>query len=79
MEASEMPRCKTCLWWNCGQENEMACSQNPNFRICDNLERLGESQSVDTTRNDVLQYSYDESGCIYTGPEFGCVHYEQKG
>jgi hypothetical protein len=23
-----------------------------------------------------LRYCYDEGGCFYTGPEFGCVHWE---
>jgi len=36
-----------------------------------------EQRETPATR-DMLIYTYDESGSFWAGPDFGCVHHEEK-
>jgi hypothetical protein len=60
-------RCRTCKWWKSEIESEGEC-WHPKV----------ESNGWPRRSLDGAWYSYDEGGCIETGPEFGCVHWEGK-
>lgn len=62
-----MKHCKTCTWRVDGEEG---------FE-CKNREKIGERLHTHEA-DDALTYSYDEGGYFRPGPEFGCVHHEEK-
>ena len=70
-------RCRNCMWWNspnpsckanpCYGLNNMACKQ-----LCLNIRVNGYDA-------DGVQGTNAKGDCgIETGPEFGCVHFDQK-
>ena len=59
-------RCKNCKW-------------RDDNGYCYNDEKIHEDDSRSKHYlNDHLVYDYLESGGFWVGPEFGCVHFEQK-
>jgi hypothetical protein len=66
-------RCKTCRYWD-------RRTTNDDVRECTNP-AIGERGRLRDNgcdlRADRLEYEYNEDGLIFTGPEFGCVHYIQ--
>jgi hypothetical protein len=73
---SEFPRCKTCKFW---EKNDFMPP-----RTCIHKD-LGEGRDVYVLNgNEVvpfgnaLTYSYREGGAFHPGPDFGCVHHEEK-
>lgn len=72
-----MKRCKTCKWW----ERDVEHIGPEQCRPC-NSSKIGEpyhlyKRSTDKDL-DILSYTYDEAGYILTGPDFGCVHHEDR-
>jgi hypothetical protein len=64
-----MNTCKTCKWWN----NNPLGNEIPNtWGYCDELERI----SGDIPPVDGLLAIYADA--ILTGPDFGCVHHQEK-
>lgn len=39
---------------------------------------FGDTESQDTP-GDECRYTYDEGGAFHPGPDFGCVHYKERG
>lgn len=78
MEASEIPRCKTCKWW----QQDKKHSGPDECRVCD-CPKVGErswlAKHGTKSELDILTYPYDEGGWILPGPDFGCVHHVAKG
>ena len=62
-----MGKCKDCKWWGTDE------NQAPIETVCE-YPRIWGSYSEAKKHKDVM-VSYETIG---TGPEFGCVHYEQK-
>lgn len=62
--------CKKCSFWD-DEENDTWIG-----RTCHNPNILPGSIEVHLA-NASLQY-YDEGGKGVTGPDFGCIHFEQK-
>ena len=70
-----MNRCKDCVWWS---KYDRSWANNPGQEAggyC-NHGKIEESPVV--YRPDALCYSYNEGGAFWTGPEFGCVHWEKR-
>lgn len=65
------PTCKTCAHWT----DEGGLSPR-GYRICA-CPKICEPMDYDGA-DDSLVYEYDEGGEISTGPDFGCIHHEQK-
>lgn len=67
-----MNRCKTCKHWTPEEdrfENVGTCYHD----------KLAEYTGRGSCAPDALIYPYDEgAGHFWTGPEFGCVHHEEK-
>lgn len=68
-----MTTCKTCAHW----------SDKPPYGRVDFLHRTCECPKLQEdiytdTPEDTLCYSYQEGGCFYAGPDFGCVHWIKK-
>lgn len=63
----EQPRCKTCKWWA-----NQAWPEDGNMREC-----LHENVEGGIHGDDRLVAIYCD-GEILTGPDFGCVHHEEK-
>ena len=62
----EYPRCKTCKWWS-----KQEWPDDAGKRACLN-------QKLDTLDGkDTLYAPYCDTE-VLTGPDFGCVHHEQK-
>lgn len=73
-------RCKNCKWWDSEnsslRNNDTFACTNPKLgEYCDVRERLGADYE---SASDTLEYEYNEGGSIFTGPDFGCVHFEAK-
>lgn len=71
-------RCKDCKWWSADDaaSRSFACEPIGVMRICEHP-KLGDPSTV-TNDADALRYEHDEGGMIETGPEFGCIHFEEK-
>lgn len=69
-----MGRCKDCRHW--GQENGEDYRGEDGYFPCQNP-LIGEDVNTGG-RMDAAMYPYSEGGCIFTGPEFGCVHFEPR-
>lgn len=69
----DLESCKTCKWWG----EEAWDIPHKQSRECENHDKIGETFEVKADV-DTMVYSYNESGRFWTGPEFGCVHYEPK-
>jgi hypothetical protein len=69
-----MNKCKGCKWWQ-----EDGFWKNKTHKRC-KQEKVsgGEDESV-SHLDDAYIFSTDPQGeTFWTGPEFGCVHWEQK-
>lgn len=67
--------CSACRWW---VEDDHTMAPHPQ-RECRNEKFLHESgwpSAGDAAKS--LTYQYYEGGQIWTGPDFGCVHFEQN-
>ena len=66
-----MNTCKTCKHWTkrTGKNERVERGQCENEKLDDNFGELS---------SDGLSYEYYESGGIFTGPNFGCVHHEAQ-
>lgn len=60
---TDYPRCKTCRHWD--DRGRPA----DRMYICDNPKVF---------EGDELDEADAETGCFYTGPDFGCVHHKPK-
>lgn len=70
-----MNRCATCKHWQAwpyGRDARGAAGG-----LCRSA-KIGEDGDVRYDA-DALVYPYQEGGEIWTGPEFGCVHWQAKG
>lgn len=76
MEPIRLPKygtCAACAWWEKGEPRWATKPQ----KECQNGEFLHESDSRDSgDPASSLSYQYREGGEIWTGPEFGCVHFK---
>lgn len=75
LSARGAANCATCKHWTddthyMGVKHVRRCA-SPKL-----AEPADTPNDVDTS--DMLFYSYDEGGRFYTGPRFGCVHWEAK-
>ena len=63
----------------CNRRNEMKCNECIHWEWPDNKMGLCTKTVRDVGRKGMVAVSDDgwEAG-IYTGPEFGCVHYEKE-
>ena len=64
--------CKDCKWWDgLPTDSYNDCSHDKIYHYCpDYMERLPDALMV--------YYLEDKGGSIQTGPDFGCVHWEEK-
>lgn len=70
--------CKTCFFWD-EERRDRSVRQFDRegiLRICGHP-KLSDLGFV-SGHSDSLAYEYDEGGLILTGPEFGCVHHEER-
>ena len=65
-----MNQCKTCDFWG-----EFGTQES--FGICHHP-KLADLGAVRGQGPDVLGYEFDEGVAILTGPEFGCIHHEER-
>ena len=65
-----MNTCRNCTFWN----NDDTYNCRGNLLQCTN-EKLREG--IEDAKLDELCYAYYEGGGFYTGPDFGCVHWEK--
>ena len=73
LNAAGVPHCSDCRWW-AEDKHTLAPSRQ---RECRNSEFLHEARcSSDEEASRSLTYQYCEGGQIWTGPDFGCVHFE---
>ena len=67
-----MNYCETCVFWKKEQERlgstHEACLHS----------KLCEAYDAEAFAADALTYSYQEGGCFYPGPKFGCVHHKER-
>ena len=66
-------KCKDCKHWTTEAPYQLPNSYKS--RMCGSA-KLVEEFWDDDEALDMLHYSYAEGGAFYTGPEFGCVHFE---
>lgn len=60
---TDYPRCKTCRHWDDrGRRDSAMC----------------ECKNSNVLAGDGIDEACSETGCFYTGPDFGCVHHESK-
>lgn len=81
-----MNRCSTCKWWGF-EEVKWVNNAPEGYRKCANP-KLGDyaqyidddkpNHNADNTRDDALISAWQEMGETITGPNFGCVHWEEK-
>lgn len=62
-------RCQTCRWWGPPAAFLRACSQ-PKFRV-------GYQFADAEVPSDGMRVENDEGWGFVTGPDFGCVHWEE--
>jgi hypothetical protein len=72
---NEKNYCETCKHRDSTATPASPCLHN--YRVCNNGNKLLEGHGWDDN-DDSLIYAYDEGGCFYVGPKFGCVHHEEK-
>lgn len=61
----EYPKCKTCRWWK-GRDAHT------------NKQHKCSHQKLATLLSEPLDGADGRGNCIYTGPDFGCIHHEPK-
>lgn len=84
-----MNTCKTCKWWTAPNERQQHSISS--FRECENpllnqygfAENAGGFSGADTipgTSNQACPGAGDPNGGVWfsTGPDFGCIHHEEK-
>jgi len=58
------------------------CSWRDATGHCNNTDKIFESDyyslEKDKSKDDYLEYSFDESGGFYVGENFGCIHFKNK-
>lgn len=68
-----MSTCKTCkLWEKCGPKSYPTRQGVGGYCTSPKL-----VEGVGLYERDTLEYSYNEGGSFWTGPDFGCVHHMQ--
>ena len=67
----EVPTCKTCKWWDTVEIAE----HFRRHRACHSPKLMPPDDAEYGT--DTLLY-YDEGSKFWSGPDFGCVHHEDK-
>lgn len=77
------PRCSTCVHWfrgNWSNLRGLGLDENPrcNSPKIAELARGEEDYQAQKDQDDMLVYSYYEGGTFFTGPNFGCVHHEER-
>jgi len=71
-QQSELKRCSGCKWWN--RESRYWRKGPPELHRCNKIES---TESEDWPED--LAFTTPADGCeveFWTGPEFGCVHWE---
>jgi hypothetical protein len=63
----ELPTCKTCKWWDDSGHH------NFGHKLCLH-EKMNHSGPED--KDNIINEGYD--GAVYYGPDFGCIHWEEK-
>lgn len=69
--AVNIGRCRDCRHYvsiDHGMDTRRECRSD---KICEPLDE-------DRDASDQLVYEYDESGWFFPGPDFGCVHWEER-
>ncbi len=69
-----MNTCKTCNWWVDTEEWQLKLHY---FQGRCNHVTVNE-EALNAMRSCCVTDTSDESGLIYTGPDFGCIHHEEK-
>lgn len=67
-----MNTCDNCKHWDVKDERE-----GRNRCACKKLV-TATWLSIQVDAYDSLVHEYDDGGSFYTGPKFGCLHFEQK-
>lgn len=67
-----MNTCDTCKWWD---QRAESFSVKPIQGICTNPKVTGENSPKRTDENILQHGGWAE---LWTGPKFGCIHYEPK-
>ena len=67
-----MNTCKTCQHWD---EVRPLWGRNIELAECLSGKFMEGDHDYDT---DCVIYTYEEGGSFLTGPDFGCIHYEEK-
>ena len=66
-----MGHCKDCALWDLNDELSEGRRWCTSDKIC---ERWDAADGADN----LLVYSYNEGGSFSSGPEFGCVHFQER-
>lgn len=79
----ERPKfCKTCKSWTPFNEKYPGHGYMKEDPVCDGgiceSDKLTEPTEQNAHMANTLTYAYDEGGSFWTGPEFGCVHWEER-
>ncbi len=69
-----MNTCKTCRWWN-GEQGVAIYSENG--KSCDNP-KLNPAQYSSRPVDGAEGIAMSDDTHIETGPDFGCIHHEEK-
>jgi len=69
-----VPTCRTCRHW----KPDVVQHLPPRVDHLCSHPKLGDDMDVDKSAGDALWYEWAEGGGIYTGPNFGCVHHEER-
>jgi hypothetical protein len=65
------PKCKTCKWYNA---TARICYE----RVCSCQKMVYGYGYTDEPKNDEVEIEDDEGWGMIPGPEFGCIHHEEK-
>lgn len=74
-----MNTCKTCKWWGPSYVSEYRHTPESGFGHCDSPKILeGYGHDPKTSPQDAAIIENDEGWGWATGPDFGCIHHEEK-
>ncbi len=81
-----MNRCKTCKWWKC-DTSKMELTYNPNDAPDSRWQDRTPTRAIPiqhecgnehvSSRDPSGMVDSEDYGGVFTGPDFGCIHYEE--
>lgn len=84
-----MNTCDACKWWTAPTVWEVGMTivekRTADFGLCDNPKCNTDDRTREVNEPPAVDLSYagpsasdDHNLCFYTGPKFGCIHFEAK-